>query len=131
MTFLPDKNNTDRLSLKEKFAYALPALSLALVGIPVYVLLPKFYTDTMGLSISVVGVLLMSVRVFDALTDPFIGYLSDRTSSRFGRRKPLDLWLRPSFLAPTVVHDLPKYSFPATIYDLANKNSLFCHFSRY
>ncbi|MCG8689186.1 MAG: MFS transporter [Desulfobacterales bacterium] len=72
----------------QKFAYALPALSLALIGIPVYVYLPKFYTDTVGLSISTVGFLLMAVRVFDALTDPVIGYLSDRTSTRYGRRKP-------------------------------------------
>lgn len=77
-----------RISWPDKFAYALPALSLAVIGIPVYVFLPKFYTDTIGLSISTVGILLMAVRLFDAVTDPVIGYLSDRTTSRFGRRRP-------------------------------------------
>lgn len=76
------------LSLIDKFAYALPAIPLAVIGIPVYVFLPKFYTDTLGLSISSVGVLLMAVRLFDALTDPVIGYLSDRTKAKYGRRKP-------------------------------------------
>jgi GPH family glycoside/pentoside/hexuronide:cation symporter len=76
------------LSLGDKVAYALPAIPLAVIGIPVYVFLPKFYTDTFGLSITTVGVLLMAVRLFDALTDPLIGYLSDRTKGRFGRRKP-------------------------------------------
>lgn len=80
----PDKH----LSWKVRFAYALPALSLAVIGIPVYVFMPKFYTDTMGLNISVVGALLMAVRLFDAFTDPVIGYLSDWTHSVFGRRRP-------------------------------------------
>ena len=71
-----------------KFAYALPALSLAVIGIPVYVFLPKFYTDTIGLDIATVGILLMAVRLFDAVTDPVIGYLSDRTTGRCGRRRP-------------------------------------------
>jgi len=77
-----------RLSLADKLAYALPAIPLAVIGIPVYVFLPKFYTDTIGLDISTIGILLMAVRVFDAVTDPVIGYLSDKTAGPFGRRKP-------------------------------------------
>jgi GPH family glycoside/pentoside/hexuronide:cation symporter len=77
-----------QVSWTDTFAYALPALSLAVIGIPVYVYLPKFYTDTIGVNIATVGTLLMAVRLFDAVTDPVIGYVSDRTSGRFGRRKP-------------------------------------------
>jgi GPH family glycoside/pentoside/hexuronide:cation symporter len=76
------------LPWQQKLAYALPALSLAVIGIPIYVFLPKFYTDTIGLSISTVGMLLMAVRLFDAVTDPMIGYLSDKTTGKFGRRRP-------------------------------------------
>ena len=78
----------DRVSLKHKIAYAMPAFFLAVVGIPVYVYIPKFYTDVVGVNVSMLGILLFSVRVFDAVTDPAIGYLSDRTASRFGRRRP-------------------------------------------
>ena len=88
MNHKSDRNDTRTLSWGDKFAYAIPAIPLAVIGIPVYVFLPKFYTDTVGLSISIVGILLMAVRLFDGLTDPVIGYLSDKTSSRFGRRKP-------------------------------------------
>ncbi|MEE4363783.1 MAG: MFS transporter, partial [Desulfotignum sp.] len=77
-----------QVSWGDTFAYALPALSLAVIGIPVYVFLPKFYTDTIGVGISTVGALLMAVRMFDAVTDPVIGYVSDRTSTAFGRRRP-------------------------------------------
>ena len=43
-----------QVSWADTFAYALPALSLAVIGIPVYVYLPKFYTDTIGVNISTV-----------------------------------------------------------------------------
>ena len=69
-------------------AYAMPAFFLAVVGIPVYVYIPKFYTDVVGIDIAVLGYLLFSVRIFDAVTDPAIGQISDRTRSRFGRRRP-------------------------------------------
>lgn len=76
------------VSLARKLAYAAPAFSLAAIGIPVYVYIPKYYTDIMGVNIVLVGYLLLAVRLFDAVTDPVIGLLSDRTRSRFGRRRP-------------------------------------------
>jgi GPH family glycoside/pentoside/hexuronide:cation symporter len=77
-----------RVALTEKLAYAAPAFALAVVGIPVYVYIPKFYTDVIGINITVLGYLLFSVRIFDAVTDPAIGYISDRTQTRFGRQRP-------------------------------------------
>jgi GPH family glycoside/pentoside/hexuronide:cation symporter len=77
-----------RVAMTEKLAYAAPAFALAVVGIPVYVYIPKFYTDVVGINITVLGYLLFSVRIFDAVTDPAIGYISDRTQTRFGRRRP-------------------------------------------
>jgi len=77
-----------RVTLSQKLAYAAPAFALAVVGIPVYVYIPKFYTDVVGINITVLGYLLFSVRIFDAVTDPAIGYISDRTQTRFGRRRP-------------------------------------------
>ena len=78
----------NRVTLTQKFAYAAPAFALAVVGIPVYVYIPKFYTDVVGINISVLGILMFSVRIFDAVTDPAIGYLSDRSKARSGRRRP-------------------------------------------
>ena len=74
--------------LKIRVAYSLPAFALAIIGIPVYVYIPKFYTDVVGIDIAVAGALLFGVRLFDAVTDPLMGTLSDRTRSRFGRRRP-------------------------------------------
>ena len=72
----------------KKIAYAAPAYALAVVGIPIYVYIPKFYTDIIGVNVVLMGYILLSVRIFDALTDPAIGYISDRTKTPFGRRRP-------------------------------------------
>jgi GPH family glycoside/pentoside/hexuronide:cation symporter len=83
-----DRDSSERVPVGKKVAYAAPAFALAIVGIPVYVYLPKFYTDVVGVNIAILGYLLLAVRLFDAVTDPAIGYLSDQTNTRFGRRRP-------------------------------------------
>jgi len=72
----------------KKIAYAAPAYALAVVGIPIYVYIPKFYTDIVGVNVVLMGYILLSVRIFDAITDPAIGYISDRIKTPFGRRRP-------------------------------------------
>jgi glycoside/pentoside/hexuronide:cation symporter, GPH family len=78
----------NRVPLMKKIAYAAPAYALAVIGIPVYVYIPKFYTDVVGINVILLGYILFSVRIFDAITDPVIGYLSDGTHSKYGRRRP-------------------------------------------
>jgi len=77
-----------RVPLAKKIAYSAPAYALAVIGIPVYVYIPKFYTDVVGINVILLGYILFSVRIFDAVTDPVLGYLSDRTVTKFGRRRP-------------------------------------------
>ncbi|MFO8112361.1 MAG: glycoside-pentoside-hexuronide (GPH):cation symporter [Desulfosalsimonadaceae bacterium] len=77
-----------KLSAVQKMAYSAPAFALAVVGIPVYIYLPKFYTDVVGVHISALGVILLVVRLFDAFTDPVIGLVSDRLHTPMGRRRP-------------------------------------------
>ncbi|HPQ55025.1 MAG TPA: MFS transporter, partial [Spirochaetota bacterium] len=79
----------EKLTLFTRISYALPALTLAVIGIPVYVYIPKFYTDTMGVPVAAAGIILLAIRLFDAVTDPLIGIVSDRTVTRFGRRRPM------------------------------------------
>lgn len=83
-----NSQKNDPISFTKKLLYSLPAAALAVIGIPVYVYLPKFYTDIIGINVVLLGYILFSVRIFDAITDPVLGYISDRTSTRFGRRRP-------------------------------------------
>lgn len=68
--------------------YALPNAAYSVPTIPIAVYLPSFYAQSMGLGLAVTGLLLGLARAFDVLSDPVVGYLSDRSTGRFGRRKP-------------------------------------------
>lgn len=76
-------------ALPQIIAYALPAIPLAALTLPLYVLVPTFYTETLGLSLASVGFALLLVRIFDAVNDPLIGWAADRFRPRFGRRRTL------------------------------------------
>lgn len=77
------------------FFYSLTDLPVAMSLFPVMVFIPRFYASDMGVSLATVGTILFVVRVFDVITDPFMGYLSDHTRSRFGRRRPWILAATP------------------------------------
>jgi GPH family glycoside/pentoside/hexuronide:cation symporter len=83
-----DPPSTKGLPTGKRIAYAAPAFALAVVGIPIYVYIPKFYTDVVGVSMASLGFLILAARLFDAFTDPVVGLLSDRTRIPLGRRRP-------------------------------------------
>lgn len=79
----PLTNNTIRL-------YGSLAFPLALIGYPLGIWLPRAYTTDLGIETAVVGLIITCAAVFDAFTDPAMGYGSDRLRFRWGRRR---LWL--------------------------------------
>lgn len=62
----------------ELWRYSALALPIAFAGFPLYVLAPDYYATTHGVSLSFLGLMLLGLRVFDAVQDPLIGALSDR-----------------------------------------------------
>ncbi|MFC6669173.1 MFS transporter [Marinobacterium aestuariivivens] len=58
--------------------YGALGLPLALPTVAVYVLLPTWYFETTGLSLTLIGALLLFTRLFDVVTDPLIGLAIDR-----------------------------------------------------
>ena len=54
----------------------------------VAVFLLKYYTDYTGLDARLAGLALLLAKVFDAVSDPVMGYVSDHTRTRWGRRRP-------------------------------------------
>ncbi|THV25579.1 MFS transporter [Peteryoungia ipomoeae] len=67
--------------------YALPAIPLAAIALPFYIVVPTFYAENFGISLTAIGAVLLAIRFLDAVTDPLFGWLSDRVRSRFGRRR--------------------------------------------
>ena len=77
-----------RLSKFQLFSYGITDLPLHFALTPVLIFVPIHYTANLGLGLILVGNLLLLARVMDVFTDPLIGYWSDRTRTRWGRRRP-------------------------------------------
>ena len=81
--------------------YGFLAAPVAFAGFPLYVLAPDFYATHQGVSLSVLGLVLLVLRAFDAIQDPFIGAMSDRFSA-----KALPLMLLSATLLVTSIYAL-------------------------
>lgn len=68
-------------------AYGALAFPLAGAFIALQVIVPTFYAQALGLSLTAVGTILLAARLWDLFTDPLVGYLSDHTPPAWGRRK--------------------------------------------
>ena len=78
----------ERLSGGQILSYSVPALGTAIILISVAVYLPNFYTDDLGVTAAMLSWVFLLGRGWDAITDPVMGYVSDRTRTRLGRRRP-------------------------------------------
>jgi len=81
-----------RLPLRERVGYGLGDAGGNVITCLLMSFLNFFYTDVFGLAPAVVGTMFIAVRVADAVADPLMGMLADRTRSRWGRYRPWQLW---------------------------------------
>ena len=83
----PASTDESRLSLGVIITFALPSVGFGFTGLLFVIYLMKFSTDVLLIAPGVIGTLIAVSRLWDAVSDPMVGYLSDRTRSRFGRRR--------------------------------------------
>jgi len=104
------------LSIKEKIGYGMGDAGCNMIGGAIMLFLSYFYTDVFGLAPALVGVLLLSVRVLDAVTDPIMGAIADRTRSRWGRFRPWLLWVSlPYVLFAVLMFTTPDWSYESKV----------------
>ena len=84
------ENSNAVLSKSTLYAHGSIGIPLAVIGYPLAIWIPAHYAGGLGLSLAMVGTILMLARFTDVLTDPIMGEISDRWRTRFGRRRP---WL--------------------------------------
>ena len=78
----------EKLHLTTKLAYGAGDFGPAIAANILVFYLLFFLTDVAGLPAGLAGSVLMIGKIFDAINDPIIGLLSDRTQTRWGRRLP-------------------------------------------
>ncbi len=84
--------NSQKLSIKEKVGYALGDTAANLIFQTMVMFQLVFYTDTFGISAIAAGTILVVVRIFDAVFDPIMGIIADKTNTRWGKFRPWIVW---------------------------------------
>lgn len=76
------------LSMGQKAGWGLADMGIVVFVVVKQLLILNYLTAYLGVPVGIAGLVTTGVLVFDMITDPLIGYLSDRTKGRFGRRAP-------------------------------------------
>jgi GPH family glycoside/pentoside/hexuronide:cation symporter len=80
------------MKLKASFGYAVGDLGINLYFISTLTYLLYFYTDVLGISAAAAAGVFLVARMVDAVTDPLMGAIAERTRTRWGRLRPYLLW---------------------------------------
>ncbi|MBL0161460.1 MAG: MFS transporter [Bryobacterales bacterium] len=90
--------SSHKLAVREKMGYACGDIATNFFFQSMILYQTRYYTDTVGLSAVAVGSMFLILRLADAVFDPVIGALSDRTQTRWGSFAR-GFWARPCPLA--------------------------------
>lgn len=97
------------LQPKEGFSYSLCGFGQNLVCTIIGSYLTVFMTDAIGFNAMFVAFLMLGARIFDALNDPIMGSIVDRTRTKWGKCRPYMKWMALPIAAMTVICFLPWY----------------------
>ncbi len=86
-----------KAKLSEKIGYGFGDMSSSMFWKIFSYYLPFFYSNIFGLSLAHAGTLLLVTKLYDAISDPVMGLIADRTSTRWGKYRPYLLWIALPF----------------------------------
>ena len=102
--------------LSEKIGYGFGDMSSSMFWKVFSYYLPFFYSNVFGLSLVDAGVLVLVTRIWDAVSDPMMGIVADRTQTRWGKYRPYLLWVAPLFsIAGILLFTMPDWSYGAKL----------------
>lgn len=79
---------SERIPAREKLAYSMGTIPFGFAYMALAQLAYPVFNITLGISATLIGLVMGVGRLWDAITDPFVGMISDNTRSRWGRRRP-------------------------------------------
>ena len=85
------------MTLKEKIGYGFGDMSSSMFWKLFSYFLPFFYSNVFGLSLADAGILMLVTRIWDAVSDPMMGIIADRTKTRWGKYRPYLLFFALPF----------------------------------
>lgn len=102
-------------NLKRKIGYGFGDMASSMFWKIFSYYLPFFYSNVFGLTLVDAGVLVMATRIWDAVSDPMMGIVADRTHTRMGKYRPYLLW----FAGPFAICGILLFTTPG--FDYAGK----------
>lgn len=93
----PDVSTYSRPTIWEKIGYGFGDMSSSMFWKIFSYYLPFFYSNIFGLSLSHAATLLLVTKLYDAVSDPVMGIIADRTQTRWGKYRPYLLWMAVPF----------------------------------
>ena len=110
-------NENQKLPVKVKLGFGVGDLGGNLYFTVIAFWLLNYFTDTVGIAAGVAGIAILIGKIWDAISDPMMGYISDRTRSRWGRRRPYLLFGSfPWFVAMVILFTNPRLSSQAALF---------------
>jgi GPH family glycoside/pentoside/hexuronide:cation symporter len=88
-----ESSSSDRLPLREYVGYAVGDTASNLFFQTFNIFLTYYYVDVWGLAAAAVAQMMLLVRFADAVADPVMGMIADRTETRWGKFRPYILWM--------------------------------------
>ncbi|MGB5259576.1 MAG: glycoside-pentoside-hexuronide (GPH):cation symporter, partial [Gammaproteobacteria bacterium] len=85
--------NNNHLKFKEKLGYGLGDTASNFFFQTFSIFLLYYYTDVYGIPAAAVGTMFFVTKLWDAVNDPLMGIIADRTNSRYGKFRPYLLWV--------------------------------------
>lgn len=92
-----------RVSTREKVCYGVGDIGANLVWTTVASFLTIYCTDVAGIAAGVVGTLMLIARLFDGVSDLFMGVIIDKTNTRWGKARPWVLWSAPPLVVSLIM----------------------------
>jgi len=103
--------DVQKISLSEKIAYGGGDLASNLILVLTSTFITFFYTDALGLNPAIIGTIMMFSRFGDGVTNILMGYVVDKTKSKYGKARPWLLWIAvPIAIATVLVFLVPNTS---------------------
>ncbi len=91
------QNGIQKLSIKEKIGYSLGDTGSNLFFQTFIYFMLFFYTDVFGITAKAAGTMFIITKIWDAVNDPMMGMIADRTNTRWGKFRPYLVWFAIPF----------------------------------